>query len=109
MNDRKVLIVIGSLDVGGAEKHVVQMAMLLDKAGWDVSLFLISFTGQLAKSFLDSGVKLVGPGAMKTEPTKNKNKIVRIFRSVWHVLSLSRIIIKKKPQIIHCFLPDSCG
>ncbi|MEC9369121.1 MAG: hypothetical protein VX871_10580, partial [Pseudomonadota bacterium] len=54
-------LVIGSLDVGGAESHVVRIVPRLKSLGWNPVVYCLSHRGKLAPSLADAGIEVLGP------------------------------------------------
>ena len=47
--NKKIRVIIGSLDVGGTEKQLINILNGLTKKGWDIEVFVITHKGKLAK------------------------------------------------------------
>ena len=77
MNKKKIIFVMESLRIGGAEKSLVTILSLFDYEKYDVDLYLFrqsgEFLGQLPKS-----VRLIEPG----ENTKIQNQN---FKTAWFI------------------------
>ena len=55
----KVCLVITDLDVGGAERALVALAMGLDRVRWESSVVCLAGEGALAKVLREGGVPVV--------------------------------------------------
>ncbi|WP_339729012.1 glycosyltransferase [uncultured Pseudomonas sp.] len=103
---RRILYVIGSLEVGGAERHVVQVAMRLKKRGWEPELFVLTPGGPLTHVLLEVGVPVHGV----TFPTwvsrilRNDRLRARVGLVITSV-ALIYTMWHRRPSVIHFFLP----
>jgi glycosyltransferase involved in cell wall biosynthesis len=94
----KLLYVIGTLDVGGAEGQLVQLAMRLNRERFEPVVCCLSSSGPLARVLRDGGipVEVIGFHGF------------RFFREPWKVVSrlfrLIRFTRKEQPLIVHGFL-----
>ena len=93
---KKILLsfFIGSLNLGGTEKQVVNLINSLDKKKFKIQLHLLSERGDLFKE-VDKSVKIFLP----------KFKFKFKFKHVLNFFVNFYRIKKTKPEIIHCFLP----
>ena len=57
----KVLIVIGSLEIGGAEKHVAALAVGLKERNIEIAICGLSSGGALEKGLLENKISLFFP------------------------------------------------
>lgn len=98
-----VLYVIGALDVGGAERHLATVGPALVSRGWRVSVFSLAGHGALSAAFKDGGVAVVVPpiervGGSRALPS-------RIFRLLVAAGHLFWTLLRRRPSIVHFFLP----
>ena len=93
---KKILLTffIGSLNLGGTEKQIVNLINSLDKEKFKIQLHLLSEKGDLFKE-VDKSVKIFLP----------KFKFKFKFKHVLNFFVNFYRIKKTKPEIIHCFLP----
>lgn len=102
----KILYVIGSLEVGGAEQHLLRVTRELVRRGWCPEVFALSTGGTLTQEFSDAGVPIHGAQL----PVWIK-RILRAERVVaWASLLLSMLSLlilywRMRPQVTHFFLP----
>ncbi|WP_420547760.1 glycosyltransferase [Curvivirga sp.] len=101
----KILYVIGSLDRGGCETHLLKILPRLKEHGYDISIFLLSKRGSLANEFEKQGVFLIEPWYKLS--TKATSKFSRALRLLMICIQLVTTIIRGRPDIIHFFLPAS--
>ena len=94
----KILIafIIGSLNIGGTEKHLLNLINNFDKKKFSIHLHLLNEKGTMF-SKMNKEVKVYYP--KKTISTKFSH-CINFFKT------LIRIKLTK-PDIIHCFLPQS--
>ncbi|NRB10545.1 MAG: glycosyltransferase [Rickettsiaceae bacterium] len=106
---KKIIVIIGSLDVGGAEMDIVRNYPIINKTH-DVTILLYSHPGKLADQITKAGVKVV---ALKS-PTNiigriaYKTKGLSFFAMLANCFLFLRSHIKsEQADIIHAFLPLS--
>jgi glycosyltransferase involved in cell wall biosynthesis len=98
----KILFIIGSLDLGGAERHVALIAPRLKQLGFEPSIYCISRRGAQADEIARAGVTVVGP---TWEAGPQSTRIGKFFRLFVSCLKLMKILLRDRPQIAHFFLP----
>jgi len=97
-----ILFVIGSLNVGGAEKHLLQVLPRLNSARWQPAIFCLTEKGTLADQLQACGVPVQG-ASFSLPPTAHKlRRFANICASTWR---LSRFMREFRPAIAHFFLP----
>jgi len=88
-----------SLDIGGGEQHIAQMAPLLLARGLAVSIGCISHAGLLAPALRDQGIRVIGPEVYRGE---------RGFAGM--MPGTARLIaemLDQRPAIVHFFKPSA--
>ena len=55
---RRILYVIGTLDIGGAERHLVQVATGLKQAGYAPEVFVLALGGPFEPALRAAGVPI---------------------------------------------------
>lgn len=98
MKNKKILIFIGSLNIGGTEKQLVKILKYLYRF-FDIQIFTIQEKGLLSIELESIGIKIVEP-----KYKKKKNKIFFYFCLILQILLH---VFKFKPNIIHYYLPHS--
>lgn len=102
----KILYVIGSMEVGGAEQHLLRVAGALAARGWQPTVFALNPHGPLAPAFEAAGVPVRGvslPAAWA--------RWLRHPRVIaWTGLLLSMLLLvwtywRLRPRVAHFFLP----
>jgi glycosyltransferase involved in cell wall biosynthesis len=96
----RVLLVVSSMEFGGAEGQVAMLAERLKARGWAVDVFLLHKTGTLVEHLERAGV-LVDDGGYPPKGSKIRKAIgiclcqARLIRRIW----------RWRPDIVHGFLP----
>lgn len=99
-NDKKILFVIGSLQLGGAETQLSILATELVRRGWRGHLFSLEEHGPLRETFETAGVRVHVGGYDSSAP--RWKKVFLIGRAQWRLYQISN---KLRPQVLHAFLP----
>jgi glycosyltransferase involved in cell wall biosynthesis len=97
-----ILYVIGSLDLGGAERHVAALAPQLKKRGWQPVIYCLTARGSQADAIAGSGVPVLGP---RWEMAGGQTAVGKFFRLIASSLRLLTVMLKQRPDIAHFFLP----
>ncbi len=92
----RVLIVSHRLDIGGTEMHLARIVPELRRRGLDVSIFVLARGGQLEDRLVSEGVPVSGPSGLAAS----------MLHKIRAVVSLRRELIRLRPDIMHCFLPE---
>lgn len=92
---RKILILIGSFDIGGTEKQLFNILKYIDKS-FDIHICLIEKRGAMYEDFNKLNITI------HHAFDDSKKKIVKLFNIF---LNLKKIYNKVKPSIIHFYLP----
>ena len=98
LNDTNIIIVIDSLDGGGAESQVIQLANGLKKENLNVIVFPLRSGGRLTKQATDLDIEII-EGDFQS--SRNVKSFVKGF------ILLCQTIKLKDPAIVHSFLPLS--
>lgn len=96
----KILFVIGSLQVGGAERQLLLLAEELVKRGAKARLFVLQDTGPLRTSFEAAGVPVHVGGYDYAAPRWAKGLLLARAQ-----LRLLWLAATWRPQVLHAFLP----
>jgi len=102
----KILYVIGNLDVGGAERHLVQNLPRLAEQGFKLSVYTITHKGKLASVLEDAGIEVVEPccASFLRGLPKFLQKPLLLSSSI---PSFCYQVLLRRPSIIHFFLPEA--
>ncbi len=89
---RRLLLVVTTLDVGGAEKCCVQLATGLDRSRWHVEVCSLLRPGAMAGPLRDAAIPVHSLDASR----------------LWHApaaaVRLARLIRRLRPDVVHTFL-----
>ena len=96
----KVLVVLETLGVGGAEMEVIRNIPALDRGRFDVQVALYSHHGPLADRLEQTGIVL----HCFPEPPAS-GKLARLRLAVLRLLWLRRLMADWRPDVVHAFLP----
>lgn len=103
MND--VLVFVGSLAVGGTERHLSQVLPELARRGWKVEVAVSTDGGAFAAPIRAAGIPIeVLPRGSSLPVAKVRGAITLIQQASALALRLR----SRPPRILHCFLPTCC-
>jgi glycosyltransferase involved in cell wall biosynthesis len=104
MADR-IVIVTGSLQVGGAERQIAQIVPRLDRDRWHVDILTLSQPGPLADELERVGFRVFSPPLVnriaKTGP------LIRLLRAIITIPWLWFWFLRNRPDIAHFVLPEA--
>lgn len=98
------LYVIGSLDMGGAERHLVQILPELKRRGWQVEVYCVAKRGVMADALEKQGVPVHTP-VISAKP--NSGLVRRMVRLLAAMRGLTVHLGARRPQLVHFFLPEA--
>lgn len=108
---KRLIIVIGSLMVGGTETFLVRFLSYLSKLGWSIEVFTLSNKhSDLAQTLENNGVKVTEVLSEKDQKmlTSLPKPLERISRILLCLSRLSRYLKKENNKtILHLFLPEA--
>jgi len=103
------MIVIGSLEIGGAERHLLTVLPELVKRGFQITVSVLGEKGKLAPLLEVQGVlvkPLLSPRLMRF--TQRAPRLIsRLLRIITVIFLLTKRLKTKKPAILHFFLPEA--
>lgn len=99
-----IFYVIGSLLVGGAEKHISMIAPALVRRGYRVVVYNLSGDSVLGAAMADAGVKIISP---PFRLLAIRLTLVRGIALAVSTLKLFFLFLFKRPAIVHFFLPQA--
>lgn len=100
------MIVIGALDVGGAETHLAQVLPRLVGEGFEIAVHTLTGRGALAAPLEAAGVRVVAPPGSEAG-AKAGGFVGRGLRALRAGLSLAGFMRGWRPDVVHFFLPES--
>jgi glycosyltransferase involved in cell wall biosynthesis len=104
MSSPRVCVVIGSLEVGGTERHLLQVLPALVRAGLSCMVYTLTHAGPLADAMREGGVEVVPPpfgDGLRGLPRRLRRTLSWPTTSLGLVDTLRRC----KPDIVHHHLP----
>lgn len=102
----RILVVIGALDLGGAESHLAQVLPRLARDGFEIAVHTLTGRGALASALEKAGVRVIAPPGSE-KGSKSGGFAGRASRAARAGLSLARFMRSWKPDIVHFFLPEA--
>lgn len=103
---RRILYVIGSLNVGGTERHLAQVAAHLKRRGWEPEVFAIAPSGPLTSYLESAKVPIYGVKLPKWLAAVIRNDRVRARVGLLATaLVLVFTLWRRRPHAVHFFLP----
>jgi len=101
--DREIVYVIGDLDVGGCQQHLLQLLPRLRERGIRPVVYCVTHKGALAAAMEAAGIEV------RTHPLGGSRRLPRALRrSVVlpvTVVTLCLLLLTRRPAAVHCFLP----
>jgi glycosyltransferase involved in cell wall biosynthesis len=97
----RILFVVGSLAVGGAESQLVMLAERLKMRGWSIIVFPLIRSGPLLKQLEQAGIHVSDGGYNPDSPTR-----MRMFINLCACQArLIGCLLRARPDVVHGFLP----
>lgn len=106
---KKVIVVTGSLEIGGTERHLSMVLPLLAAKGWTVQVVVLAKKGALAPVLEEQGVPVISllkPSHLKAIE-KLPKLLGRALRVLLCILLLAKKLKKEGDTIVHFFLPEA--
>lgn len=98
----EVLYIIGPLQIGGTERHVLSVAPGLQRLGWRTSVYSLAGHGPLYEEFFAAGIDVIMPPVKRIAPMSLATRIVRLATTA---ANLFRTLKARRPAIVHYMLP----
>ena len=95
---RKILVIIGSLDIGGTEKQLLQIISPLTNH-FDFTVLSFIKGGDLLNDYKKLRIKVLVPN--------KESKIILPLRLLSYIWMIFKSFVKTKPEIVHFYLPHS--
>jgi glycosyltransferase involved in cell wall biosynthesis len=99
-----ILVVIGELEVGGAERHLVRVLPALARAGLRPTVYTLTHQVSLAPRLSAAGVEVIPPPTVA-----GLQRLPSAVRDWLHLplaaAVLWRLIRRRRPDVVHLFLP----
>lgn len=107
-NQRTVLVIIGSLLVGGTERHLSLILPKLVQRGFVPSVFLLGSRGPMAEPIETADI-IIWDGVHGSQIFRYLPRYLRGFVIlICGVLQVWRHIRRHRPSICHAYLPFAC-
>lgn len=104
----RVAYVIGTLDVGGAERQLLELATRLSRERWDPVVYSFVPGGALEEAFGRSGIS-VHPLRPWVSPDASHGALRRAISGTYTAARLRAELGRSRPDILHAFLPEACA
>lgn len=104
----RVCYVVGSLEVGGAERQIVELCQRLDRDRFSSEVVTLGPSGVLAQTVESAGVP-VHPFRLTGGRSLSARDPRRLFSALRDVVRLRSLIRRRRPDIVHAFLPEACA
>jgi glycosyltransferase involved in cell wall biosynthesis len=101
----RLLVIIGTLDSGGTERHLLNVLPLLDQNLVRPEIFVMNWRGQLAEEFEAHGITVISPWVSGSRTVRSMP--MRAARLAIIIPQLLFRCLFRRPDIIHFFLPSS--
>ncbi len=98
----KICFVIGSLDMGGAEHHLVQILPRLKALGWEPTVYCLSREGTQAPQLRTAGIAVHSGNQRHKKSSIPGARGLGLLRAA---VGLFRLLAQERPEIVHFFLP----
>jgi len=106
MQQKTILFVIPTLDVGGAENQLSMVLPGLKELGWNITVFLTSGLGKLASPLKNQGITIIAPKFMGIRGIL-KSKILRAPFLLLSFCQLTIYLLINRPKIVHFTLAEA--
>lgn len=103
----RILFVIGSLEMGGTQRHLVQVASALDRRRWEPAIYCLVEKGILARDLEVLGIPVHLAWLANARSLSSNSLPRRILRLFGIACSLIKELIFHRPFIVHFFLPEN--
>ena len=100
-----VMFVVGTLEVGGSERHISAIAQALQRRGRQISIYCLSGSGPLHAELESGGVTVLLPPVDRGIATKSL--FIRMLRLSLAAAGLLLVLLRRRPAIVHFFLPEA--
>jgi glycosyltransferase involved in cell wall biosynthesis len=102
----EILYVIGGLDLGGSERHLSRIVHVLADAGWKISVYSLAGDGPLRSELEQAGIRVNLP-PIGRKGIGGSSLLGRAFQIGLAGIHLTAVMIRRRPQVVHFFLPSA--
>lgn len=102
-----ILYVVGTLEIGGAERHLAQVSTDLRRKGWGAEIFVFFPGGSLEAQVHQAGVPIHGIDTRwvrRRLPRGTGRTAIQIILVLRHLVCVLR---RRRPAVVHFFLPHA--
>jgi len=104
-NVTRILVVALSLECGGTETHISRVFPLIEKRGYEVTVFSILGGEVNRKRLENNGIKVRNCQALKSSGSDPGLSVLKVARIIGE---LRRFLVQNQPDVVHTFLPLPC-
>lgn len=101
---KRIFFLIGTLDIGGAETHLVRVARALKGRGWEPEVFVLSPGGPLTEDLVKADIPVLGGRCNWCRKLPRGKSLTQQF---YTMALLIRAMATRQPMIAHFFLPGA--
>ncbi len=102
-----LLVVIGDLDLGGAERHLAQVLPRLPRDRYRVLVYTLSHKGALAPQLEAAGISVVEPPGSAFLRRWLGRRVRRTLLLAVSAARLFVLMLRERPAVVHLFLPEA--
>lgn len=100
----KIAYFIGTLKVGGTEKHLLNVVRHLDKNHFKTHVYCLSEGGPLEEAFREAGCGVTVLGYKGLRPGRNELPIPKMAAALRELGRTVALLKESRPDIVHCYL-----
>ncbi len=100
-----IMFVVGTLQVGGSERHLSTIARALTQRGRRISIYCLSGGGPLHAELEQGGVTVLLP--IVERHGRTASLVFRVLRLSLAASHLFSVMLRRRPAIVHFFLPEA--
>lgn len=100
----KIAYFIGTLKIGGAEKHLLSVVRLLDRERFSPRVYCLSEGGPLEEDFQQAGCPVTILRYKGLRPAEGEMRLKKAAAALREFCRTVAILRRIKPDIVHCYL-----
>ena len=101
---KTVLVVIGDVDVGGTEHHLVRVLSRLSRQRCRPLVYTLSHKGSLAPELKAAGIRVVAPPGSGLLRGRAMRRTLLLAVSILRLITL---MLRERPLVVHFLLPEA--
>ena len=106
--NNRILFIIGSLSIGGAENHLAQVSYGLLEKGWNVEICLLAPNIEIDKQLIHEKLKIFHvPRRFAENKILKRFPFFKLILLIACSLLLLKILTSRKYSVVHMFLPQA--